>query len=109
MSTFPIPLSPIFSFLLSSSLFFPLQELVSGLKRVPQTYYFLSLSLPPPCSFSSFFLSFPACCPPPPSFRLGLVTAWRCGRRKVSFPEMGKNPIWIQGQGGLATLLLLSG
>lgn len=40
MSRFPIPLSP--TFLLSSS-FFPLQELVSGLKRVPQTHYFLSL------------------------------------------------------------------
>lgn len=107
MSTFPIPLSPSFSFLFSSS-FFPLAR-ISIWFETCSSNLLLSVSLPPPFSFSSFFLSFPACCLPPPPFRLGLVTAWRCGRRKVSFPEVGKNPIWIQGQGGLVTLLLLSG
>lgn len=98
-----------FSFLLSSSLF-PLQELVSGLKRVPQTHYFLCL---PPFCFSSFFLSVRACCLSLPLFRLGL-SARQGGRgesqlsRSVCVCVWG-DPIWIQGQDGLATPLLLGG
>lgn len=61
MSTLPIPLSPsTFSFLLSTLPLFFLQELETGLSRVPRTHYFscfysplspvsIFLSLPPPC------------------------------------------------------------
>lgn len=98
MSTVPIPLSPSFSFLLSSS-FFPWQELVSGLKRVPQTYNSLCLFPAPSSPFSSLFLSFPACCLSlPPSLQTGAhcLAAWE---EKSQLSRSGEEPNLDPGPG----------
>lgn len=102
MSTLPIPLSPPFSFFpFYPSFFFPLQELETGLNRVPRTHY-----------FSCFFLSFQ-----PPSFSASLLVAspppLNGGVLRPVQSEEGswffrsrRGPVWKQGQGGPAPTIV---
>lgn len=85
----------LFSFL---PLFFPLAR-ISIWFETCSSNLLLSVSLPPPFSFSSFFLSFPACCLPPPPFQTGASHCLAVWEEKSQLSRSGEEPNLDPGAG----------
>lgn len=85
----------LFSFL---PLFFPLAR-ISIWFETCSSNILLSVSLPPPFSFPSFFFSFPACCLRPPPFQTGASHCLAVWEEKSQLSRSGEEPNLYPGAG----------